>query len=330
MDGIVISWVLKIKYIKRHGMRAVNANPHSEKNTKQFVTAEDNFSNKDFENLSLSQLSEELTVQQQLMEQKNDELLTRILLQNIQKKINKAEQLDALFEALPAGIILLDAKGQVIHFNSIAQTLLATSLENRLWRDIIIDAFNPQSDDGHEVSSRQGKHLQIQTASLATKLTRVFDGNRVNKTLVNEESGTKTQKQSQLVLITDQTETRRLQKLRSRSERLSALGKMVATLAHQLRTPLTVALLYANHLQGGELTSNKAKQFADKLVNRLESMEKQIRNMLFYAKGDIKMDDKLSVAELIESHLDAISPLISRHQIQNSLRKYPSRFIIAM
>jgi two-component system sensor histidine kinase FlrB len=51
-----------------------------------------------------------------------------------------------------------------------------------------------------------------------------------------------------LVLLNDLTETRRLQDQLARHERLSSLGRMVASLAHQIRTPLSAAMLYASHL----------------------------------------------------------------------------------
>ena len=59
----------------------------------------------------------------------------------------------------------------------------------------------------------------------------------------------------QIILITDQTETRRLQGELSREQRLSALGKTVSALAHQIRTPLSAATLYASHLFEKDLTS---------------------------------------------------------------------------
>jgi len=73
--------------------------------------------------------------------------------------------------------------------------------------------FSPRDDDGHEVSNHQGKRISIATRSL--------------------------DKDGQIILLTDQTETRQLQANLSRHERLSALGKMVSTLAHQVRTPLS-------------------------------------------------------------------------------------------
>ena len=52
------------------------------------------------------------------------------------------------------------------------------------------------------------------------------------------------QEAAKIILLTDVTETRALQELVTRHQRLSAIGKMAASLAHQIRTPLAGALLY--------------------------------------------------------------------------------------
>ncbi|MFX5472275.1 PAS domain-containing sensor histidine kinase, partial [Acinetobacter baumannii] len=92
-------------------------------------------------------------------------------------------------------------------------------LVGMLWREVIARCFAPREDDGHEISLRDGRRLSIATRSL------------------NGEPG-------QLILLNDLTDPRRPQEQLARHERLSALGRMVASLAHQIRTPLSAALLY--------------------------------------------------------------------------------------
>lgn len=53
--------------------------------------------------------------------------------------------------------------------------------------------------------------------------------------------------------MTDQTETRKLTDKLNHMERLSSLGKMAASLAHQIRTPLSAAILYAANLGNQKL-----------------------------------------------------------------------------
>src|SRR5690606_13169564 len=123
-------------------------------------------------------------------------------------------------DILPGGVVVLDGRGRVIEANPLALELLGEPLLGVFWREVIQRSFAPRADDGHEISLQDGRRLSLATRSLAGE-------------------------PGQLILLTDLTETRRLQDELARHARLSALGRMVASLAHQIRTPLSTALLYA-------------------------------------------------------------------------------------
>jgi len=160
--------------------------------------------------------------------------------------------------------------------NPVARALLGQPLVGMLWRQVIARNFAPREDDGHEISMRDGRRLSIATRSL------------------HGEPG-------QLVLLTDLTETRRLQDQLSRHERLSALGRMVASLAHQIRTPLSAALLYASHLNEQVLPAEQQQRFAGRLKERLHELENQVRDMLIFARGELPLPDRLAPSALFDA-----------------------------
>jgi two-component system, sensor histidine kinase FlrB len=195
-------------------------------------------------------------------------------LQELDEKERLANRLQSLLDLLPGGVIVIDGQGRVREANPVALGLLGAPLEGALWREVIARSFSPRSDDGHEISLKDGRRVSIATRSL------------------NIEPG-------QLVLLTDLTETRRLQEQLARHERLSALGRMVASLAHQIRTPLSSALLYASHLEEGGLSAEHQQRFAGRLKDRLNELEHQVRDMLVFARGDLPLEDRLTPAELL-------------------------------
>lgn len=198
----------------------------------------------------------------------------------LQQKEQLADRLETLIQSLPGGVVLIDKQGVVVEANPAAEGLLEWSLVGKTWRDVIQHCFAPRDDDGHEVSSRNGKRISIITRSLS--------------------------EEGQIILLTDQTETRRLQDDVSRNERLSALGKMVSTLAHQVRTPLSSAMLYANHLCSDELKADQRQSFTQKLLNRLHFMERQVRDMLLFVRGEVPLTDTVSLAELQQALAEAV------------------------
>jgi two-component system sensor histidine kinase FlrB len=226
------------------------------------------------------QLSSQLGASEDFLRAHVDELEGRLAeagalrRQELEEKERLAQRLQNVLDLLPGGVIVIDGQGVVRDANPVGLELLGEPLVGAPWRDVIARCFAPRKDDGHEVSLRNGRRLSIATRSLSGE-------------------------PGQLVLLTDLTETRRLQDQLARHERLSSLGRMVASLAHQIRTPLSTALLYASHLEQGGLNEEQQRRFAGSLKARLHELEHQVRDMLVFARGDLPLNDRLTPVELM-------------------------------
>ena len=222
-----------------------------------------------------SQMSSQLTDSYSLLEARVSELKGELAVVSAQRmeelaeKERLANRLQNLLDLLPGGVIVIDDQGRVREANPAACDLLGLPLEGELWRHVITRCFAPRDDDGHEISLKDGRRLSIATRSL------------------DAEPG-------QLVLLNDLTETRHLQDQLARHERLSSLGRMVASLAHQIRTPLSAALIYASHLTDEQLPAATHQRFAGRLKERLHELEHQVRDMLVFARGDLPLPDRLA------------------------------------
>lgn len=113
----------------------------------------------------------------------------------------------------------------------------------------------------------------------------------------------------QLILLTDLTETRHLQAQLAHAQRLSAMGKMVASLAHQIRTPLSAAILYGGHLSQEDLDEEMRQRCASRLMSRLTYLEQQVRDMLIFARGETRLAEKLSAGKLVSALTSAVEGL---------------------
>ncbi|PAU53362.1 PAS domain-containing sensor histidine kinase [Pseudomonas sp. PICF141] len=229
-----------------------------------------------------SQMSSQLTDSYSMLEARVTELKGELAvvsaqrMQELSEKERLANRLQNLLDLLPGGVIVIDAQGIVREANPAASELLGLPLEGELWRHVIARCFAPREDDGHEISLKDGRRLSIATRSL------------------DAEPG-------QLVLLNDLTETRHLQDQLARHERLSSLGRMVASLAHQIRTPLSAALLYASHLTEQALPVETQQRFAGRLKERLHELEHQVRDMLVFARGELPLTDRVSPRMLMQA-----------------------------
>lgn len=186
-----------------------------------------------------------------------------------------ASRMSRLLSVLPAGVVVIDGDGCVQDCNPAAIKLLGEPLSGERWIDIIQRAFQPRPDDGHDVSLRDGRLVHISTNPL--------DG----------EPG-------QIVLLHDVTETRQLQHKVSHLQRLSAMGEMAARLAHQIRTPLSSAMLYLSPLLKASGDSATQQRFALRLHDSLSHMEQLVRNMLAFSKGDMAAPAPVNIEALLE------------------------------
>lgn len=200
----------------------------------------------------------------------------------------QSKQLENLIDVMPTGMIMLDGDGVVIKINKIASQLLDEPILGQPWFDVIRRSFKPRADDWHEVSLKDGRRVKLEITALVGQ-------------------------PGQLIMITDLTETRLLQDKLSQLQRLSSLGQMVSKLAHQIRTPLSSAMLYGANLKNKKLKNEERDDFQDKLMSRLQDLETQVNDMLLFAKsGQQQVVSPLSVNKVVEGSTAGLEALIKK------------------
>lgn len=245
---------------------------------------------------SFTAMSQQLSQSYSFLEHRVCELtdqLQEVNLQVDQAQLDKRmlnDRFASLLEILPGGVVIIDNHGVVIECNPVAIRFLGEPLCGERWTDIIQRNFAPRNDDGCEISLKDGRRVSLATSSLP-------DGN------------------GQIILLTDQTETRRLQGMLSRHQRLSAMGKMMSSLAHQIRTPLSSAMLYAEHLSNEALSPEMTRRFAGKVLSRLQNLEAQVRDMLVFARGEVEISEVMSGQQLADIWLEQSLDIARDHAV---------------
>lgn len=190
-----------------------------------------------------------------------------------------ANKLSSVLSALPAGVIVLGPDGVVQDCNPAAVELLGGPLKNEVWRSVVEKSFLPRSDDGHEISLKDGRLVNISTCPL---------GNNPG----------------QILLIADVTETRRLQRYINQHQRLISMGEMVASLAHQIRTPLATALLSASQLKNTTADKERSARQTEKLISNLRHLENLVTDMLVFSREGHCSSDTISLSEIVKQLVD--------------------------
>jgi two-component system sensor histidine kinase FlrB len=200
-------------------------------------------------------------------------------LKQLAEKELLASRLEGLLDVLPAGIVVLNEDDCIIQTNPIACLMLAKPEKNLIgasWKNI---AQYSLINKDNELRLRDKRWVNVLIRPLSNE-----NGNAV---------------MGKLILISDITETRLLQNKLNQQQRLSSLGEMIAGLAHQIRTPLSSALLYITTINHPLNDKKERVEFADKARERLLHLERMVSEMLLFAKGDVVKSEYINCYEFM-------------------------------
>jgi len=191
-----------------------------------------------------------------------------------QEKRRVADRLSRLLNLLPAGVIVLNEQGQVAEMNPSAEAILGADALDRDWDIVVMNVFLLANDAG-ELITHDEVVYQLSEANLDEAVGKIL-------------------------LIQDVTSARQLQAHVSRHQRLHSMGEMAASLAHQIRTPLSSALLYVSQLNSENITEDKREKFVGKALHSLNHLEGLVKDMLQYARGGKGCEQRIELWELLE------------------------------
>jgi two-component system sensor histidine kinase FlrB len=189
-----------------------------------------------------------------------------------------AERLRSLIGTLPAGVVVVDEAGQIQEFNRTAEEILGGDLRGAQWQTIARAVLDHPVSVGSDWLTRDGRRVTLATSQLP-------------------------QQSARIILLTDVTETRALQELVTRNQRLSAIGRMAASLAHQIRTPLAGALLYLSQCRNRRDEPQRGV-LLEKGIDRLRHLDLLVQDMLVFARGK-GPGERVRVADLFRAVHDA-------------------------
>jgi len=240
-----------------------------------------------------NEASAQLTGAYQELQQQVERLTGELAVANVElrrqllEKEALSQRLSHLLSAMPAGVVVLDQLGAIVELNPAARELLGESLIGRTWVEVaarvLVQTVVPHEWDLAPVGAAVPRRVSISSSPL-------------------DAAG------GQVLLIHDMTEAYAMQRELQRHQRLSAMGEMAAGLAHQLRTPLATALLYASHLKKIDLPENERVRFADKVLARLRHLEHLIQDMLSFVKGEGGGQDVVRMSSVLVDLQQVMEP----------------------
>ena len=195
-----------------------------------------------------------------------------------------------ILSSLPTALVIINSQGRIVWLNPPAEAMLGYGLLDSLWLDVLLRAFVPRADDGHEVSLADGRRVHVALATLDS-LPGI------------------------LISLADITTTRDYEKAKENEKRLVSIGTMTAQLAHQIRTPLASAMLYSEHLKNLPNIDNRTQNWIDRLQECHISIEQQIQDLLLFARGTKIEPSRMDMEYWCTQLVQRAQPYIVSHSV---------------
>ncbi|MBU0663108.1 MAG: PAS domain-containing protein [Proteobacteria bacterium] len=229
-------------------------------------------------------------------------LLTLEGLKGSQSRLSRIKAFrDILISSLPVGLIVTDSEGKIILCNQFAEKM-ASVVEVEVVGSTPEDVLAPDLAVALSAQSKQFASPAPKEILLADVKGEVRTLQLHSRSVVDSDgapAGT-------MLLIQDLSQVKSLQEELRRSERLAALGKMAAGVAHELRNPLSSIKGLAILLKSRFQEKSSDQETADILVQEVERLNRSIGELLDYARPQKLNKDNIRPEEVVHKAVSLI------------------------
>ncbi len=202
-----------------------------------------------------------------------------LLLEDLRRQVEEHRLLEGylerIFESSAAALIVCDAHGAILRANQRASTLLGLTGAGGLAGRTLTDLMK-LPPEWHSQIPPSASGVPVQLVSSGT----VRDG-LISTSVLEVEPG---RFDGRVVAIEDISEQLRLEQRLAQQERLAALGRLAAGLAHEINTPVTGIASYAQLLRDLTPAADPRSPLLEKLEEQSFRVARIVSNLLTLAR----------------------------------------------
>ena len=203
--------------------------------------------------------------------------------------LEEREKLSSILGCMADAVIFADTEGSVRMHNPAAAQLwknkpgagedLRVCHNQETWNRLLAKLENPAALEEHPVLSMDGHHYEATYARVADEA-----GDLLGVVMVAR----------------DITERLQAQEWRMREERMAVVGKLAASVAHEINNPLGVISLYAQHAMKRVPEGDPLSEHLDTIRTNATQASKIVRDLLTYARQRPPERRRFDVEMLVE------------------------------
>ncbi|MBF0571787.1 MAG: PAS domain S-box protein [Candidatus Omnitrophica bacterium] len=265
-----------------------------------------------------------------------------------QQLVDTINYMQTFISTSPIAIITYKASGQAVSANTAAAKLVGTSIENLMkqnfrnldsWkRDGFLDKAQKALDTGQEqllecytVSSFGAAFwiscrfvpfnytAQPHLLFLATDISDKKQAEKYALEITAEKAAAKTAQKKAVEIAAAYQELQKARDLLTQSEKLSAIGVLVAGIAHELNSPLSGILGIVRFYLEHKNPDDREYRDLEQVLKAAERMSKIVQGLRDFSRPSVKEEEELNFNSMIESVLSfgqkiMIGPNIDLHK----------------
>lgn len=220
------------------------------------------------------------------------------------------QYLENILENMGNGLIAVDAQGKITTFNSTTEKFTGI-LSREVMGKKVEDVLNPALAYNILQTLKNGQkrsEVEVELSSDAFSSFLCCNTARVDA-LENGEQGA-------IMVLSDITRIKELEREKSQNERLASLGKMAAGIAHEVKNPLVSIKTFAELLPE-KYDDQEFRHIFSKIVSEeIARINKLIMELLNFSRNNRPAYEEVNIRKLIEEVMMLLSPQINTQEIE--------------
>jgi len=221
---------------------------------------------------------------------------------------------ERIVESIRSGLVTTDLDGQIYTFNAAAREITGYSEEAVRGQDasIIFGGMKDQITVSMAAAESGETSPRFETDCLTSEGMRLRLGFSMSPLF--SEAGEKT---GMVITFQDLTQVRALEETSRRQDRLAAIGRMAASIAHEIRNPLA-AMRGSIQMLRSEMDNDSAQtELMEIILRESDRLNRIITDFLSYARPRAIIHSRVDVGDLLHQTFTLLkhSPEITSEQI---------------
>ena len=240
----------------------------------------------------------------------------------IQKEKEYSRLLDVIIETAPSAMFLLNNDGMTLHSNQHGLSMSELFQQGTIY-------FNKQIQDSwHSLmgelmsEAEQQRNAGTILLSFPTEQQRTIRYH-IHHMIENDSPS------GYLVVMEDVTTETIEQQAHIEKQKNEALNRMVASIAHEIKNPLTTISAAINMVYAKRNDERFMNTFREIVPQEVERINRLIQNLVYYARPPKTTSERLDVAQLLASIEQMVAPLAQRNQVSLEFKTDEGLYVVA-